>query len=139
MVVDFSFYLTGFDDIFGESCPASLVPHRHAGIGQTSHQNSLGAADRRNRFCERSKIKLPVWPIMGLPDVLVITAFHVVIMSLILHICSIFSAKNAVFIGIIRGVLDQVMTFALLRAKNSQPGHGMPTAARNQAVSLQTR
>jgi hypothetical protein len=100
MVEYFTFYLASLDDIFGECGQTSLVTHGYTGIGQTSYQDSLSAADRRNRFCERSKIKLPVGPIMGLPDVVVITAFHAEIMSRIPRIRNTFSAKNAVNNGI---------------------------------------
>jgi hypothetical protein len=100
MVEYFTFYLASLDDIFGECGQASLVTHGYTGIGQTSYQDSLSAADRRNRFCERSKIKLRVGPIMELPDVLVITAFHAEFMGCIPRICNTFSAKNAVNNGI---------------------------------------
>jgi hypothetical protein len=43
---------------------------------------------------------------MGLPDVLVITAFHAEIMGWILRICNIFSAKNAAFVDVIRRLRD---------------------------------
>jgi hypothetical protein len=49
-------------------------------------------------------IKLPIGPIMGLPDVVVITAFHAEIMCRILRIRNIFSAKNAVNDGIFLGI-----------------------------------
>ena len=101
MVEDFTFYLAGFDDIFSQSIQASLVAHGHAGVGQPPSQDSLGSADRCYRFCQRSKIILPVGPIMGLPDVVVITAFHAEIMGWILRIRNTFSAKTAANIDII--------------------------------------
>jgi len=72
-----------------------LVAQGHADIGQSSHQQTLRAADVGQRLGQGSQVEAPTWLVGGLPDVDAIAAVHAEIMACILRKRKIFDARYA--------------------------------------------
>jgi hypothetical protein len=91
----FALDLAGLDDVLGQRRQAGLVAQSHSDIGQSSHQQTLGAADVGQRLGQGSEVVAPTWPVVGLPDVSVIAAGHAEIMGHILRAFQLFAAHLA--------------------------------------------
>ena len=76
-----AFDLAGLHNVVSKRHEACLIPRRCANISQPPKEQPLGSADFGKRASQGREVVTPLWPIMGLPYIKIITAIHAAIMN----------------------------------------------------------